>query len=149
VPYVGAIVRTYPGPGGHRGAFIAWDATTGKKVWENREKWSAWGGALVTAGDVVFYGTMDGWFKALDARTGQELWKFRTGAGIIGAPMTYVGPDGKQYIAILSGVGGWAGATVSQDLSLDDPTAALGAVNAFGPLKSEIPRSGMLFVFSL
>ena len=98
---------------------------------------------------MVFYGTMDGWFKALDARTGQELWKFRTGAGIIGAPMTYVGPDGKQYIAILSGVGGWAGATVSLDLSLDDPTAALGAVNAFGPLKSEIPRSGMLFVFSL
>lgn len=149
VPYVGAIVRTYAGPGGHGGAFIAWDATVGKKVWENKEKWPVWGGALVTAGDVVFYGTMDGWFKALDAKTGQELWKFRTGNGIIGAPMTYIGPDGKQYIAILAGVGGWAGATVSQDLSLDDPTAALGAVNMFGPLKQEVARGGMLYVFSL
>lgn len=149
LPYVGAIVKTYAGPGGHRGAFIAWDARTGEKVWEVKEEFSAWGGALTTASDLVFYGTMDGWFKAVDANSGEVLWKFPTGAGIIGAPMTYVGPDGKQYVAILAGVGGWAGATVSLDLSLDDPTAALGAVNAFKDLGQSVNKSGMLFVFTL
>lgn len=149
LPYVGAIVKTYAGPGGHRGAFIAWDAAEGKKVWEIKEEFSAWGGALVTSTDVVFYGTMDGWFKAVDATNGNELWKFKTGAGIIGAPMTYIGPDGKQYVAILAGVGGWSGATVSLDLSLDDPTAALGAVNAFDDLGEHVAKSGMLFVFAL
>jgi alcohol dehydrogenase (cytochrome c) len=98
---------------------------------------------------VVFYGTMDGWFKAVHARDGRELWKFKTGAGIIGAPMTYLGPDGKQYVAILAGVGGWSGATVSLDLSLDDPTAALGAVNAFSDLGDVVAKSGMLYVFKL
>ncbi|HET9983378.1 MAG TPA: methanol/ethanol family PQQ-dependent dehydrogenase [Longimicrobiales bacterium] len=149
VPYVGAIVKTVPGPGGHRGALIAWDATTGKKVWANNEKWSAWSGTLNTGGDIVFYGTMDGWFKAVSPTTGQELWKFKTGAGIIGAPMTFVGPDGKQYVAILAGVGGWSGATVSLDLPPDDPTAALGAVNAFKDLTKEVAKSGMLYVFAL
>ncbi|MFQ5889792.1 MAG: methanol/ethanol family PQQ-dependent dehydrogenase [Gemmatimonadota bacterium] len=149
LPYVGAIVKTYPGPGGHRGALVAWDATEGKKVWEVKENFSAWGGTLVTSTDLVFYGTMDGWFKAVDATSGNVLWKFKTGAGIIGAPMTYIGPDGKQYVAILAGVGGWAGATVSLDLSLDDPTAALGAVNAFDDLGQHVAKSGILFVFSL
>ena len=60
---------------------------------------------MVTAGDVVFYGTMDGWFKALDARTGKELWRFKVGSGIIGQPITYRGPDGKQYVAVLVGRG--------------------------------------------
>jgi lanthanide-dependent methanol dehydrogenase len=68
-----------------------------------------WSGALVTGGDVVLYGTMDGWFKALDARDGKTLWQFKAGSGIIGPPVTYKGPDGKQYVAVLSGVGGWSG----------------------------------------
>jgi PQQ-dependent dehydrogenase (methanol/ethanol family) len=149
VPYVGAIVKSYAGPGGHRGMFFAWDASTGQKVWEKKEPLSAWGGALVTAGDVVFYGTMDGWLKALDARTGQELWKYQTGSGIIGSPMTYVGPDGKQYVAVLSGVGGWSGITVAGDLSLEDPTAALGAVEAFKDLGRFTTKGGVLHVFEL
>ncbi len=149
LPYVGAIVKTHPGPGGHRGFVLAWDPATGTKKWETREMFSAWGGTLATGSDIVFYGTMDGWFKALDATNGRELWKFKTGAGIIGNPMTYMGPDGKQYVAILAGVGGWSGATVSLDLSLDDPTAALGAVNAFSDLGQHVAKSGMLFVFAL
>ena len=76
------------------------------------EDFPVWSGALVTAGDVVFYGTMDGWFKAVDAKTGAVLWQYKTGSGIIGQPIAYRGPDGKQYIAVLSGVGGWAGAVV-------------------------------------
>ncbi|MFL5615035.1 MAG: PQQ-dependent dehydrogenase, methanol/ethanol family [Gemmatimonadaceae bacterium] len=108
-PYWGAQMTRHAGPGGNRGAFIAWDATTGKAVWSIPEKFLVYSGALVTAGDVVFYGTVDGFFKALDARTGQELWRFKTGSGVIGAPITYVGPDGKQYVAVLTGVGGAAG----------------------------------------
>ena len=77
---------------------------------------------MVTAGDVVFYGTMDGWFRALDAHRGKKLWEFRAGSGIIGQPTTYLGPDGKQYVAVLSGVGWWAGAVVSGDLDIRDPT---------------------------
>jgi len=63
------------------------------------------GGALATASGIVFYGTMEGWLKAVDATTGTLLWKFKTPSGIIGNPMTYLGPDGKQYVAVLSGVG--------------------------------------------
>src|SRR5205085_1189711 len=83
-------------------------------------------GAVVTAGDVVFYGTMDRWFKAVDARTGQLLWQFQTGSGIIGQPITYRGPDGKQYVAVFDGVGGWAGAVVAGALDPRDSLAALG-----------------------
>jgi len=148
-PFVGANVKMYAGPGGNRGFFTAWDPVAGKPRWQIKEKFPAWSGALVTAGDVVFYGTMDGWFKALDARNGQELWKFKTGSGIIGQPVTYRGPDGKQYVAILSGVGGWAGAVVAGDLDPRDGTAALGFANAMADLKEATTRGGMLYVFSL
>ncbi|HEV8717487.1 MAG TPA: methanol/ethanol family PQQ-dependent dehydrogenase [Candidatus Binatia bacterium] len=149
VPYVGAIVNMHPGPGGNRGEFIAWDPATGAKKWGIKEKWAAWSGALSTAGDVVFFGTMDGWFKAVNAHDGKELWKFKVGSGIIGAPMTYLGPDGKQYVAIMSGVGGWSGLVVAGDLATDDPTAALGAVGAFGELGKDTNKGGMLYVFAL
>ena len=116
-PYVGANVRMYAGPGGNRGEFTAWDPVNAKTVWSVKENFPAWSGAVVTAGDVVFYGTMDGWFKALDARNGNLLWQFKVGSGIIGQPVTYKGPDGKQYVAVLSGVGGWAGAVVAGGLN--------------------------------
>ena len=108
-----------------------------------------WSGALVTSGDVVFFGTMDGWFKAIDARNGNELWKFKTGSGIIGQPVTYKGPDGKQYVAILSGIGGWAGAVVSAGLDARDPTAALGFMGPTQELQTKVTPGGMLYVFSL
>jgi alcohol dehydrogenase (cytochrome c)/methanol dehydrogenase (cytochrome c) subunit 1 len=127
-PYVGANVLMFPGRGGHLGEFIAWDASTGKKVWGIKEPFPAWSGALATGGDVVFYGTMDGWFKAVHARTGEVLWKHKLASGTIGNPMTYLGPDGKQYVAIYSGVGGWFGLPVAAGLPSDDPFGALGAV---------------------
>ena len=92
-----------PVAGGNLGAFIAWDAVAGKKVWEIQEKFPVWSGALATAGDVVFYGTLDGWFKAADAKTGKPLWKFKVGSGVVGEPITYRGPDGKQYVAVYAG----------------------------------------------
>jgi PQQ-dependent dehydrogenase (methanol/ethanol family) len=148
-PYVGAIVVSHPGPGGHRGEFIAWDPTTAKKVWGVKENLAAWGGALATAGDVVFYGTMEGWLKALNAKTGDVLWKFKTPSGIIGNPITYVGPDGKQYVAVLSGIGGWSGIGVAAEIGAEDPTAALGAIGAFSDVGSFSNQGGVLTVFAL
>jgi len=97
----------------------------------------------------VFYGTLDGWFKAVDARSGALLWRFHAGSGIIGQPMTYRGPDGRQYVAVLSGVGGWAGAVVSGDLDVRDSTAALGWGSAVPELKERTTKGGMLYVFAL
>jgi lanthanide-dependent methanol dehydrogenase len=148
-PYVGANVRMFPGPGGHRGEFTAWDPVARRAIWKIEEKWPAWSGALVTAGDVVFYGTMDRWFKALDARTGKELWRFQTASGVIGQPITYRGPDGVQYVAVLAGVGGWAGAIVAGGLLPEDETSALGMVNATKELPKDTPQGGMLYVFAL
>ena len=94
------------GPGGDWGAFIAWDPVRGKRAWTIPEKFMVMSGTMVTAGDVVFYGTTDGWFRAVDARNGKVLWQKKLSSGIVGQPMTYLGPDGRQYIAIASGVGG-------------------------------------------
>jgi PQQ-dependent dehydrogenase (methanol/ethanol family) len=148
-PYVGAIVVSHPGPGGNRGEFIAWDAATGKKVWGIKEGLANWGGALATGGDVVFYGTMEGWIKAVHAKTGDVLWKFKTPSGIIGNPMTYTGPDGKQYVAVLSGIGGWSGIGVAADIGGEDPTAALGAIGAFADVGNFSNQGGVLTVFAL
>jgi glucose dehydrogenase len=139
----------YPGPDQARGAFVAWDPTTGTKKWEIKENLAAYGGALATAGGLVFYGTMEGWLKAVDATTGTLLWKFKTPSGIIGNPMTYLGPDGKQYIAVLSGIGGWAGAGVALNIGTEDPTAALGAIGAFNDYTNMSNAGGTLTVFAL
>ena len=98
---------------------------------------------------MVFYGTMDGWFKAVDARSGAPLWQFKTASGIIGQPVTYRGPDGKQYVAVLAGVGGWAGVIVAGDLDPRDGSAALGFVNAMRDLKDATAKGGALYVFAL
>ena len=148
-PYVGANVKMYAGPGGHRGEVIAWDPVAQRPVWKVKELFPVYSGTVVTGGDVVFYGTMDGWFKALDARTGAELWKHKVGSGIIGQPISYRGPDGKQYIAVLSGVGGWAGAIVAGDLDPRDSTAALGYAAAMKDLPKYTTKGGMLYVFAL
>jgi alcohol dehydrogenase (cytochrome c) len=150
-PYVGAAVKMYAGPGGNaaRGEFLAWDPTTGKKVWGITESFPVRAGALVTAGGVVFYGTLDGNFKAVNATTGAELWKVHFASGIVGNPMTFTGPDGKQYVAVYEGVGGWIGAIVPGNLSADDPWAALGAVGAVPDLPNHTKPGGAIHVFAL
>jgi len=107
-PYDGMEETRHAGPGGNWGEFMAWDPVRGRKVWSIPEKHMVMSGALATAGDVVFYGTVDGWFRAVDARNGKVLWSQKLSSGVIGAPMTYLGPDGRQYIAIYAGVGGAA-----------------------------------------
>ncbi|MES9949073.1 MAG: lanthanide-dependent methanol dehydrogenase XoxF5 [Candidatus Thiodiazotropha sp.] len=146
-PYVGATLSMYPAPGGtNLGNFIAWDADKGKIVWSNPEPFSVWSGALSTAGDVVFYGTLEGYLKAVDAKTGKELYKFKTPSGIIGNVNTYM-HNGKQYVAVLSGLGGWAG--IGMAAGLTDPTAGLGAVGAYASLSNYTQLGGTLTVFEL
>ncbi|HET8807214.1 MAG TPA: methanol/ethanol family PQQ-dependent dehydrogenase [Methylophaga sp.] len=147
-PYVGATLSMYPAPGGtHLGNFIAWDAREGKIVWSNPERFSVWSGALATASDVVFYGTLEGYLKAVDAQSGRELWRFKTPSGVIGNVNTYK-HDGKQYVSILSGVGGWAGIGMAIP-SLENDTDGLGAVGAYKALSSWTNLGGVLSVFSL
>ncbi len=151
-PYVGANVKIYGGPGGHHGEFLAWDPVKGKKVWGIKEQFPVWSGVLTTGGNVVFYGTMDGWFKAVNAHSGEVLWKHKVGSGIIAAPMSYIGPtDGKQYVAVYSGVGGWFGLPIAANLPPTDPYGALGAVNAVqtSGLHKATTLGGMLYVFEL
>lgn len=148
-PYVGANVKYYAAPGGKGGEMMAWDPMARRKVWTIPEEFPLWSGAAATAGGVVFYGNLEGWFKAVDATTGKLLWQFKTGSGIIGQPTVYRGPDGHEYVAILSGIGGWAGAIVSGDLDPRDATAALGWGEATGALKRITTKGGMLYVFSL
>lgn len=145
-PYVGATLSMYPPEGEtNLGNFIAWDASQGKILWSIPEPFSVWSGALSTGGDVVFYGTLEGYIKAVDT-DGKELWKFKTPSGIIGNVTTYE-HNGKQYIAVLSGVGGWAGIGLAAGLTED--TAGLGAVGAYKSLSQYTQLGGVLTVFAL
>jgi PQQ-dependent dehydrogenase (methanol/ethanol family) len=152
-PYVGANVRMYSAAGRndttHRGNVTAWDPVARRMVWQIPEKFPVWSGTVVTAGDILFYGTMDRWFKAVDARTGKLLWQKQLGSGIIGQPVTYLGPDGKQYVAVLSGIGGWAGAAALGLMPEEDPGIALGFAIAVKDLPKHTPQGGTLHVFAL
>jgi PQQ-dependent dehydrogenase (methanol/ethanol family) len=148
-PYLGASVRMYPGPGGYQGELKAWDVAKRKQVWGIKDiELPVYAGVLATGGDLVFYGTMEGWFRAVDALTGKILWQVKTASGIIGDPITFLGPDGKQYVAIYSGIGGWMGAAAFPSLSADDPYGALGAVGAMAAIKGKTQPGAALYVFS-
>jgi len=148
-PYVGADVHMKPGPGGNRGAVTAWDPVRRHASWEVKENFPVWSGTVATGGGLVFYGTMDGWFKAVDAGTGKLLWRYKVDSGIIGQPVSYRGPDGHQYIAVLSGVGGWSGAIVSGPVDPRDGSAALGMINVMSDLPKYTTAGGTLYVFAL
>ena len=131
------------------GNFIAWDASKGKIVWSINEQYSVWSGALSTAGGVVFYGNLEGWAKAVDAKSGKLLWKFKTPSGIIGNFNSWA-HNGKQYVGVLSGIGGWAGAVVAiPGLAAAPDTAALGAVGGYRGLLGAGRAGGTLMVFAL
>jgi lanthanide-dependent methanol dehydrogenase len=157
-PYVNAVLTMYPAgkvcpdcpnnnpEDNNLGVFTAWDAGEGKEVWHIPERFSVWSGVLATAGDVVFYGTLEGYIKAVDAKTGKLLWKFKTPSGIIGNVNTWA-HDGKQYVGVLSGIGGWAGIGMAAGLIGD--TEGLGAVGAYKGLNTFTRLGGVLSVFSL
>ena len=151
-PYVGATLSMFPagrvlGDGtDNLGNFIAWDAAKGEIVWSKSEPFSVWSGALATGGGVVFYGTLEGYLKAVDANTGEELYRFKTPSGIIGNTNTWV-YNGKQYLGVLSGVGGWAG--IGMAAGLEGDTDGLGAVGAYRGLNRHTQLGGVLTVFAL
>jgi PQQ-dependent dehydrogenase (methanol/ethanol family) len=147
-PYVGATLSMFPAPDSHGGMgnFIAWDPLKGEIKWSLPEQFSVWSGALATAGDVVFYGTLEGYLKAVDSETGEELYKFKTPSGIIGNVFTYE-REGKQYVGVLSGVGGWAGIGLAAGLT--NATDGLGAVGGYAALSDYTALGGQLTVFAL
>jgi alcohol dehydrogenase (cytochrome c) len=148
-PFVGASTTMKAGPGGVRGELIAWDAVNGTKVWGIPERFPLYSGVLATAGNLVFYGTMDRWFKAVNATTGQVVFQTQLPSGIIGSPMTFTGPDGKQRVAIYSGIGGLLGSVVSGGLALDDPYAAFGITGVTADLPQYTGKGGAVHVFKL
>lgn len=148
-PFVGATVDMYAGPGGHRGEYMAWDPIKRRKAWSVTEPFPVWTGTLATAGDVVFYGTMDRLFKALDAKTGKLLWQMRGPSGFIGQPVTYLGNDGVQYVAIISGVGGWPGVVANAEVDPRVRNGALGFTGATQDLPLYTVGGSTLLVFSL
>ncbi len=147
-PYVGATLSMYAAPNSHGGMgnFIAWDNVKGKIVWSNKEMFSVWSGALATAGNVVFYGTLEGYLKAVDAKTGKELYKFKTPSGIVGNVVAYE-HKGKEYIAVLSGVGGWAGIGLAAGLT--GGSEGLGAAGGYAALANYTTLGGQVTVFTL
>jgi PQQ-dependent dehydrogenase (methanol/ethanol family) len=147
-PYVGATLSMFPAPNSHGGMgnFIAWDAGQGKIIWSKPEKFSVWSGPLTTAGDIAFYGTLEGYLKAVSLKDGKELWKFKTPSGIIGNVFTYM-HKGKQYVGVYSGIGGWAGIGMAAGLEKDQD--GLGAVGGYKELSQYTNLGGSLTVFAL
>jgi PQQ-dependent dehydrogenase (methanol/ethanol family) len=148
-PYVGATLTMFPTPNSHGGMgnFIVWNAGTGKIEQSKAEKFSVWSGVLTTAGGIACYGTLEGYLKCVDANdVNKELYKFRTPSGIIGNVFTYQ-QAGKQYIGVLSGIGGWAGIGLAAGLEKD--TDGLGAVGGYRDLQKFTSLGGTLTVFSL
>ena len=157
-PYVGAVVNMFPAGrdvltgekngSNNLGQFTAWDAAKGKIIWSKKEPFSVWSGALATAGDVVFYGTLEGFLKAVDAKTGEELYRFKTPSGIIGNVSTWVF-EGKQYIGVLSGLGGWAGIGMVTEVDTDVEGCGMGACKAYKGLDKQTALGGVFSVFTL
>ncbi len=155
-PYVGATLSMFPAGrdamtgkkdgSTNLGQFTGWDATKGKMVWSHKEPFSVWSGVVSTAGDVVFHGTLEGYLKARDAKTGKELYKFKTASGIIGNVNTWA-HNGKQYVGVLSGLGGWAG--IGMAAGLDGDQEGLGAVGAYKSLGNFTKLGGVFTVFAL
>jgi len=156
-PYVGATLSIYPAKADvktgeaspdrlNMGSFTAWDPTTGKIAWAIDEPFSLWSGMVSTAGDIVIYGTLEGYLKVRDANTGAELYKFKTPSGVIGNVSTWE-HKGKQYIGVLSGIGGWAG--VGMAAGLEGESEGLGAVGAYKSLGAHTKLGGVFTVFAL
>jgi lanthanide-dependent methanol dehydrogenase len=146
-PYVGATLSMFPAEGGNtRGRLIAFNQVTGETKWAVNEMFQVYSGPLTTDGGVLFYGTLDGWFKAVDQATGKVLYQFHAPSGIIGNPISYV-HAGKQYVAVLTGVGGWAAIGLAEGLTKG--SEGLGAVGLTASLADYTNLGGTLVVFSL
>ena len=146
-PYVGALLSMYPADHGNiRGRLIAYNNITGETKWSINDMFQDYSGPLTTDSGVLFYGTLGGWLKAVDTSSGKVLYQFHTPSGIIGNPITYM-HKGKQYVAVLTGVGGWAAIGLAEGLTKG--TEGLGAVGLTTSLNDWTNLGGTLVVFSL
>jgi lanthanide-dependent methanol dehydrogenase len=146
-PYVGAILSMYPADHGNtRGRLIAFDSVSGETKWAVDDTFQVYSGPLTTDGGVLFFGTLDGWFKAVDEGTGKVLYQFHAPSGIIGNPITYM-HGGKQYVAVLTGVGGWAAIGLAEGLTKGND--GLGAVGLTASLGDYTNLGGTLMVFTV
>ena len=147
--YVFANVYMYPEKPGVTGKFKKFDVLTGKTVWEIPDPYPNWGGAMVTDGGLVFYGSLNGDFRAVDRDSGKILWSRKLGSGIVGNPITYKVKD-KQYVSVYAGIGGWVGLPVAAGLDLNDKFGAIGATAiAKATGLNLIPQGGTLYTFRL
>jgi len=148
-PYVGATLAMFPAPNSHGGMgnFIGWDPIKGKIVWSIPEKFSVWSGAMTTATGLAFYGTLDARLKAVDIKAGKVVWTSpKLPSGVIGNVHSWEF-QGKQYIGILTGIGGWAGIGMAAGLEKDSD--GLGAVGGYKELAKYGDLGGTLMVFAL
>ncbi len=145
--YVFANVYMYPEKPGVTGKVKKFDVLSGKADWEIPDPYPNWGGTMNTAGGLAFYGSLGGDFRAVDRKTGKILWSRKLGSGIIGNPITYK-VKGKQYVSILSGIGGWIGVPVTAGLDLGDKFGAIGATAMTKATSlDKIPQGGTLYTF--
>jgi len=134
--------------GNIRGKLIAFDSVTGQTKWAVNEMFQVYSGPLTTDAGVLFYGTLDGWFKAVDARSGKPLWQFKLGSGIVGSPISFAGPDGRQYIAICDGIGGdWF--LLAGDVRSDDPADVRPPADFIPDIARRTSQGGTVWVFAL
>jgi alcohol dehydrogenase (cytochrome c) len=131
--YIGNDSSVNPGHGDHLGQLLALDPATQKPAWTMNLPLPWNGGTMTTAGNLVFFGDINGFFHALDAKTGKPLWQMNVGSGVGAGPMTFA-VDGKQYVAILVG-------------RAESPPAYMGETGK--KIIAATPEGGTLFVFSL
>ncbi|NOU26170.1 MAG: PQQ-dependent dehydrogenase, methanol/ethanol family [Methylotenera sp.] len=154
-PWVGATVLQYSWfEGAYKpqvpfGLLSAFSPLTNKVIWYQRENYSPYSGILVTSSNLVFHGTLDRWFKALDAKTGKELWQFQASSGVVGNTFSYSN-KGKQYIGIMTGIGGWPNVSmivqnIREDCGFGCPHGPFGYLVEHNSL----PGGGALNIFSL
>jgi lanthanide-dependent methanol dehydrogenase len=120
-------------------SLAAWNPVRGEVAWEVKDQVSS--GVLSTATGIVFYGTADGRVKGVDQKTGKVLWSFQTPSGVVGDPVTFGGSDKRQYLAVVTGVGGW-GRLGSRPLHSELPIVPA----SFPP--GSAPPGGILLVFA-
>ena len=157
-PWKGAILTRFPGSDGVYGGLAAFNPFTHKLNWYNKEKYLTTSGALVTAGNLVFYSSGERWFKISHAQSGMELWRFQVSSPSVGSPFTYR-YKGKQHIALMTGMGRVAPDTYSDNYPYDgydgSTERGYGVVsNAWGPFLGYPITTGnasgaILHVFSL
>ena len=147
--YVFANVYMYPEKPGITGKIKKFDVVTGEADWEIPDPYPNWSGTMVTDGGLMFYGSKSGHFRAVDRDTGKVLWSRKLGSGIIGNPITYK-IQGKQYVTIFSGLGGWIGLPVTAGLDMNDKFGAIGATAmAKATGLDKIPQGGEVYTFRL